>query len=132
MLNTFLVMAGGAIGSALRYQLSRLVPPLVLTAPHGGVAATSFPMATLAANLIGGLAMGLLAGALLRVGSAEAWRLFLGVGILGGFTTFSAFSFEIVDLLQDGRWLIAASYIICSVAGSVIALAMGIALTRAL
>ena len=132
MLNTLLVMAGGAIGAAMRYQLSRLVQPLVLTSPNGIFANTAFPWATLAANLIGGLAMGLLAGLLLRIGSAEQWRLFLGVGVLGGFTTFSAFSLEIFDMLHGGRWLVALGYVLFSVAGSVIALATGIALTRAL
>ena len=131
MLNTLLVMAGGAIGAALRYQLARTVQPLVLASPHDTLATAGFPVATLAVNLIGGLAMGLLAGILLRIGPAEQWRLFIGVGLLGGFTTFSAFSLEIVDMVQGGRWLVAVSYILCSVAGSVIALAMGIALTRA-
>ncbi len=89
-----LVMSGGAIGAALRYGLSRALPVNL-----GG-----WPWPTFAANLLGGLAMGLLAAWLVRGdGAAEPLRLFLGVGVLGGFTTFSAFSLEMAQMVQRGQ-----------------------------
>ncbi len=119
---TLLVMAGGAAGAALRYHLGR-----GLTHALG----TGFPYGTLAANLTGGLAMGLLAGWLARHASGnEPWRLLLAVGLLGGFTTFSAFSLELTNMIQRGTWSSAAGYALVSVAGSVLALFAGLALMR--
>lgn len=121
---TFLVMAGGAIGAALRYQLgaaaSRLFGP-------------GYPWGTLAANLLGCLAIGLLAGTLTRnTGGAEYWRLFAGVGVLGGFTTFSAFSLELVAMIDRGAWGIAALYATVSVTGSLLGLFAGLFVVRTL
>ncbi len=123
MSDTFLVMAGGAIGAASRFHIGRLVGPFT---------GTGWPTATLAINLAGGLAMGLLAGAMLRGGLADGWRLFVGVGVLGGFTTFSAFSLEMIQLLQDGRWVDGISYAAVSVIGSVLLLGAGLWMVRAL
>ncbi len=116
-------MIGGAVGSALRYLLGRLA--FALFGP-------GFPWGTLAANLLGGLAMGLLAGWLVRAmpASGEQWRLLLGVGVLGGFTTFSSFSLETVNMLQRGDYGIAAAYIGVSVAGAILALFAGLTLAR--
>lgn len=121
MPDTFLVMAGGAIGAGLRFHSTRWI---------GGLFGTSWPGGTLAVNLIGGLAMGVLAGMLQRKGLADGWRLFFGVGILGGFTTFSAFSLEMMVLIQNGRWIDGAAYAALSVAGSVLMLALGLHLVR--
>ena len=89
-----LVMSGGAIGAALRYGLSRALPVNL-----GG-----WPWPTFAANLLGGLAMGMLAAWLVRGnGAAEPLRLFLGVGVLGGFTTFIPFSLEMAPTVQWGH-----------------------------
>lgn len=94
-----LVALGGAIGSVLRYQAGRLIT-LVL----GPAAVTAFPWATLTVNVVGSLAMGVLAGFLARHGSGgEHWRLFVGVGVLGGFTTFSSFSLELMMLIERGQ-----------------------------
>ena len=123
MSDTFLVMAGGAIGAASRFHIGRLIGPFT---------GSGWPTATLAVNLVGGLAMGLLAGAMLRGGMADGWRLFVGVGLLGGFTTFSAFSMEMVQLLQDGRWVDGVSYAVVSVIGSMILFAAGLWVVRAL
>lgn len=125
MPNTFIVMAGGAIGAALRYHFGRWWP---------NDAAAGWPLATLGVNLIGGLAMGLLFGALARGGGegGEGWRLLIGVGLLGGFTTFSAFSIEVVQMIERGRIAEGAAYALLSVAGSVVACAAGLAVVRSL
>ena len=118
-----LVMLGGAIGAGARHLTGRAM--LVLLGP-------GLPYGTLAVNLAGGLLMGVLAGALARTGGAEAWRLFLGVGVLGGFTTFSAFSLDAVMLIQRGQAAVALGYVLTSVVGSIAALTMGLALTKAM
>ena len=117
MPDTFLVMAGGAIGAASRFHIGRWV---------GALSGGGWPTGTLSVNLLGGLLMGVLAGLLHKRGLAEGWRLFLGVGILGGFTTFSAFSLEMMELIEQGRWLGSAAYAGLSVAGSVAMLAIGL------
>ena len=123
MPDTFLVMAGGAIGAASRFHIGRWV---------GALSGVGWPAGTLAVNLIGGLLMGVLAGVLHKRGLAEGWRLFLGVGVLGGFTTFSAFSLEMMDLIEQGRWLGSAAYAALSVAGSVAMLAIGLTAVRSI
>ena len=107
---TLLVMAGGAMGAAGRYHLGRLVFHL---APLG------YPIGTLVANLTGGLLMGVLAGVLARSNFIdEPWRLLLGVGLLGGFTTFSAFSLEVLNMIERNEWGMAVGYALLSVIGS--------------
>lgn len=115
-------MAGGAIGAGLRFLLGRF------TLHQFG---PGFPWGTLTVNLAGGLAMGLLAGLLARFGTGgEGWRLFVGVGILGGFTTFSAFSLETANMIERGAIGLAAGYALVSVIGSVLALFAGLWLVR--
>ena len=116
-----LVMAGGAVGAGARH----LVGQLLLR-----VAGPGWPWGTLAVNLVGGLLMGMLAGWLARHGGDESTRLLLGVGVLGGFTTFSAFSLDVVLMIQRGDWASAAAYIALSVAGSAAALVAGLRLIR--
>ena len=117
-----LVMIGGAIGSALRY-LTGLVALRQL--------GPGFPYGTLAVNLIGGLLMGVLAGVLARAPvEGEPLRLLIGVGVLGGFTTFSAFSLESFNMLSRGDYAMAGGYVALSVAGSLLALFCGVGLTR--
>ena len=90
-------------------------------------------MGTWIVNLIGGLLMGVLAGALVKEFSpsdGEPLRLFLGVGVLGGFTTFSAFSLESANMLLRGDAVQAAAYAVSSVVGSVLMLFLGLFLMR--
>jgi CrcB protein len=86
-------------------------------------------------NLLGGLLMGILAGVLAKQYSpvqGEPLRLLLGTGVLGGFTTFSAFSLETANMLIRGQAVLAAAYAVSSVAGSVLFLLIGLYLMRAL
>lgn len=113
------VALGGATGAWLRFAAARLIGPAAL------------PLATMAINVAGSLAMGLLAGWLARQGTGgEHWRLLLGVGLLGGFTTFSAYSLEIVLLIERGALALAGLYAAGSVAGGVAGLFLGLALMR--
>ncbi len=113
------VAAGGATGAWLRFMAGRLI------------GANPFPYATLTVNVLGSLAMGLLAGWLARHGEGgEQWRLLLGVGVLGGFTTFSAFSLEIALMIERGAMAQAATYIALSLLGGVGGLFAGLALAR--
>jgi CrcB protein len=121
MPNLLLVMIGGAIGAGLRYEVGRV--SLRLMGP-------AFPWGTLAVNLLGGLLMGVLAGSLARVDGGEPARLLIGVGILGGFTTFSAFSLETWNLATRGQSGLALAYVAASVVGSIAFLFAGIWLTR--
>ena len=97
----------------------------------GPIAAGAFPWATLTVNLAGSLAMGLLAGWLARHGShGEGYRLLLGVGVLGGFTTFSAFSLEVVTLASRGAIGTAALYAALSLVAGIGGLLLGLATMR--
>ena len=122
MFQLLLVMMGGALGSGARYLTGRATLALF------GI---GFPYGTLAVNLIGGFAMGLLVGALARMSvPGENWRLLLGVGVLGGYTTFSAFSLDVVNMIERGDLATAALYVTASVVGAIAALFAGLALVR--
>lgn len=122
MHHLFLVMLGGAIGAGARHLVGRAA--LSYWGP-------GFPVGTLAVNVIGGLAMGLLAGWLAsRASGDEALRYLLGVGVLGGFTTFSAFSLETVLMIERGELMTASFYIIASVVLAIGALFAGLQVSR--
>lgn len=126
LLATSYVALGGAVGSVARYQLGRL-----MTLWLGPQAMGAFPFATLAVNTAGSLAMGLLAGLLLRSGGeTEFWRLLVGVGLLGGFTTFSAFSLETAILIQRGQIGVAGIYALLSLGLGVTGLIFGLTVSR--
>ncbi|WP_188237636.1 fluoride efflux transporter CrcB [Sphingopyxis sp. LK2115] len=124
MNSLFPVMIGGAIGAGARHlvgqaMLARLGP--------------GFPWWTLSVNIVGSLAMGLLIGLLARSGAGgETARLFVGVGILGGFTTFSSFSMEFWLLFERGQTGQAAFYVLASVIGALLACGAGIIAVRQL
>lgn len=119
-----LVAIGGGLGTALRYGVGRWA--ITIMGP-------GFPFGTFAVNIIGGFLMGLLAGWLAKLGEdGEQLRLLLGVGVLGGFTTFSAFSLEIYNMITRAEIALAAAYAVSSVAGSVLAVLAGVWLMRGL
>jgi CrcB protein len=116
------VMVGGAVGSGARYLTGRAM--LSLLGPD-------YPFGTLAVNLVGGLLMGVLVGVLARNTASETWRLLLAVGVLGGFTTFSAFSLDVVSLIERGAVGVALGYVLVSVIGSIAAVFAGLSAVRA-
>ncbi len=125
MNSTLLVFVGAGIGGVLRYganlATARLLGP-------------GFPWGTLGVNVLGSFLMGLLAGWLAVKAPGEAahpLRLFLGTGLLGGFTTFSAFSLDAVILWQRGETALATAYMGGSVTLSIAGLIAGLALVRA-
>ncbi|TCJ38153.1 fluoride efflux transporter CrcB [Parafrankia sp. BMG5.11] len=121
-----MVFAGGGAGALLRYQVGR-----GLTQVFGPSAMMAFPWATLVVNVAGSLAMGLLAGWLARHGtSGEQWRLLVGVGLLGGFTTFSSFSLELMLLIERGQSGAALAYAAVSVLAGLTGLYIGLIIMR--
>ncbi len=121
MFMTFLSVAlGGAIGASLRFSVGLWVERM---------AAPSFPLAVMGVNVIGSFIMGVFAIWSLERGHA-ALNPFVMTGILGGFTTFSAFSLEALTLIERGEGLLALLYVALSVGLSIGALALGIWLMR--
>ncbi|MEZ5563898.1 MAG: fluoride efflux transporter CrcB [Gammaproteobacteria bacterium] len=119
-----LVASGGAIGSTLRYLVSESAQLLL--------PATTFPLGTLAVNISGSLLIGLFAGlAEYRQIFGPGARLLLVVGVLGGYTTFSAFSLETLALLRSGQSLVALANVFLQLSLGVAAAAAGFAAARA-
>ena len=118
-----LIGVGGALGSMLRYLVGRLM------APHTGFA---LPWQTFVVNATGAFAIGLLIVLAAKGGWPGWWRPFIAVGILGGYTTFSTFSLEVVELTLKGSGGLAAAYAGGSVAAGVVGCAAGVFLGRAL
>ncbi|CAM5185597.1 hypothetical protein ARD30_21650 [Bosea thiooxidans] len=126
MISTALVFIGAGIGGALRHgvNLASLRWP-----------GLTFPLGTMAINIVGSGAMGLVVGWFaFRAGEGvpHGMRLFLATGVLGGFTTFSAFSLDAMLLWERGETMLAASYVVGSVVLSLAALTGGMALMRGL
>jgi fluoride exporter len=117
-----IVFIGGGIGAALRHGVNLMMARWL---------GTAFPYATLTENVTGSLVMGLLVGYFAFGGNVpQHWRLFLTTGILGGYTTFSAFSLDTALLYERGEFWLAALYVIASVALSIGGLFAGLALVR--
>lgn len=117
MQTALLVFVGGGFGSVLRW-LTGLGAARWL--------GTGFPYGTLAVNVIGSLVMGILARQLM--GEASNARFLLMTGVLGGFTTFSAFSLDAAQLYLKGEMSAAVVYVLVSVMGSLAAVALGLGL----
>jgi CrcB protein len=120
----FLVFLGAGLGGVLRHAVNRLTPMIL---------AGSFPAATMAINIVGSLFIGILAGWFAFRGgqSHQELRLFLTTGLLGGFTTFSAFSLDLALLWERGHAWSTAGYLVASVGLSLIAVFAGLSFARA-
>jgi len=123
-----IVFLGAGIGGALRHGVNVL--GLRLAGPD-------FPYATIVINILGSLVMGLVAGYFTFRGGEgvfgsmnQHWRLFLATGVLGGFTTFSAFSLDFAMLWERGAMAGAAGYLLASVVGSLLAIFVALAIAR--
>jgi CrcB protein len=118
----FIVFLGGGLGAALRHGINILV---------GRTFSGGFPYSTLLINITGSLVMGLVAAYFAFKGDAsQHWRLFLTTGILGGYTTFSAFSLDAALLYERGAIGLAALYVLASVLLSIAGLFAGLYLVR--
>ena len=115
MLRNFLLVGfGGAIGSMLRYGASLVINSAL------------FPYATLTVNILGSFIIGMVMGLTLKEEYfLHNWRLFLATGICGGFTTFSSFAAENLELFQTGKTLLAIVYILSSVISGIVAVWFG-------
>jgi fluoride exporter len=125
-MNIALVFFGGGFGAVLRYLVN-----LAWGRLHG----MDQPyLATFIINVTGSILMGLLVGGLVHLPGPDnqRWRLLLGVGVLGGYTTFSSFSLEAVLMIERRAYGVAAAYILGSVALGVIGLMLGLMLARKL
>ena len=102
--NFLLVGLGGCLGSMIRYAVWLFFRPV------------NFPTATLLVNIAGSLVIGIVIGLSMKdVNFSQGWKIFLATGICGGFTTFSAFSAENLQMLQNGKYLLSLLYISSSI-----------------
>jgi CrcB protein len=116
-----LAAVGGVLGALARWGVGTALP----------VSPGSLPCATLLVNLTGCLLLGGLLAALATRSPEPPWaRSFLGVGVLGGYTTYSAFAVEVVQLVEDGAAAVAVGYVLVSVLGGVVAVALGALIVR--
>ena len=123
-MNLVIIALGGALGAVSRFLMGNAVSKAV---------GSALPYGTFVINLVGCCAMGLLMTIIVdRELLSAAWRLFLCVGFLGGFTTFSSFGYEALMLLTEGRLLAALTYVSCSVVLGLAAAAAGVLCARAL
>ncbi|MEO1066962.1 MAG: fluoride efflux transporter CrcB [Pseudomonadota bacterium] len=124
MMHVLYVALGGAVGASARHLVGLLT--LRLFGP-------GFPVGTLAVNVVGSFLMGVLIASLVKgaLGTGPEWRLFLATGVLGGFTTFSAFSLDTIVLWERGETAAALIYVVVSVGLSILALVAGLMLVRA-
>lgn len=124
-MGAMIVFLGAGIGGACRHFAN--LAALRLLGPN------AFPWGTLSVNVLGSSLMGMITGVFLaRTGLPQIWRLFLTTGVLGGFTTFSAFSLDAALLYQRGQVGAAAGYVVGTVALSIAGLFAGLALARLL
>lgn len=117
-LSMLLVALGGAVGCMIRFAMIQLVV---------GLNPTGFPLGTVVVNILGSFVIGVV---LIRYGAEHSVRAFLVTGVLGGFTTFSAFSWDMLQLLQQQAFWQAALYVAASVGLSLLAVWAGVIVGR--
>lgn len=116
------VFLGGGLGSIFRFIIQSFTPKLL---------STSFPIATFSINVIGSLLIGLFIGYLSKNGLDNSnWKLLLVTGFCGGFTTFSSFSQENIQLIRDGQITLAFTYCILSIIVGISATALGYSIAK--
>lgn len=124
-MNYVIVFIGAGLGGLARYGTGITMARLS--------ALTNFPVSTFTVNIVGSFVMGLIMGFLAtRHGLSDGWKLFLATGMMGGFTTFSSFSLETVQLIENGEVTTALIYVLSSVILGLIALFSGLYLMRLL
>ena len=112
---------GSFIGGIFRYLLSQSVQARFLSA---------FPFGTITVNVAGCFLIGIVLGLSDRNGIPHEWRLFLATGLLGGFTTFSAFSSETINLIRDGQVMYASLYTVITVVAGLLATYIGYSILK--
>ncbi len=118
-----LITLGGALGSNVRYWLGGWI---------AAYANSEFPWGTFAINVSGSLVIGAYLAASQRLGWPLEWKLLIAVGVLGGYTTFSTFSWETLELMSQGAWELSLAYAFGSLAASLLGCYVGITLARTL
>lgn len=124
MMHFLIVALGGGLGAGLRHLSGQMI---------GRLAGNSFPVNTLFVNVFGSFVMGVFIVWLAKRagGTSQEFRLFFATGLLGGFTTFSAFSLDVANLVERGDMTQAGGYVLFSVIVSILALFVGLWLARA-
>jgi fluoride exporter len=124
MVEYLMVAVGGAMGSVLRYWVSGSIADRL---------GTRFPYGTFAVNCTGSFLIGLVITLISqRANVSPHWRYLIGVGFIGGYTTFSAFEYETFQSMQDGKMLVASLNVILSVAVGLLCIWLGVAAARAM
>lgn len=121
MLKILLLLTGGALGTLARYALSGFVQDRTVSL---------FPLGTLSVNLAGCFLVGLIWGFFEEGSLAPHWRTFVFIGILGGFTTFSTYALESVNLLRDGDWRTALFSVLLNNVGGILLAYGGMVIAR--
>lgn len=121
MIKVLLIGIGGAIGSIARYLIGVYISKIFLS---------TFPLGTFIVNFLGCLLIGIFFGLAERYNMAPEWRIFLTAGICGGFTTFSAFAFENLRLLQDQKYYTFTAYSLGSLVLGIVAIFVGLIVVK--
>jgi CrcB protein len=111
-----IIFIGAGLGGVARYAVGGWVQ---------GAAGPAFPWGTLVVNVTGSVLLAFAYAFMEGTGTHAAWRAFLGIGLLGGYTTFSTFGYETMRLVQDGQWMRAGVYVLASVCISLLGVALG-------
>jgi CrcB protein len=122
--NLFVIALGGALGALSRYELGLWISDKWNQ---------SFPLHTFIINITGAFLLGFLNIVFLeKMSISPLWRLGIGVGFLGAFTTFSTFGFEVFTLIENGSYTLAATYTLLSIIVGILGVALGVGLARLL